>query len=172
MILFLLSHDVLRQLLRNLGYEVTGARTDPGAGLACSSGRWECDVADVQGGTTAGGIRPGAIAVTVGIVLSCLTGMRARDDALQFDPALPPESGTSASASTTGDPGRRHTGGGSRAGQLPLRSRIAPIKILVRDKTRVLAPGMPAELRLEPKPAPAPITVRSQQHAAARSWRS
>ncbi len=30
----------------------------------------------------------------------------------------------------------------------------SPIKILVRDQTPVLAPGMRAEFRLEPKPAP------------------
>jgi trehalose/maltose hydrolase-like predicted phosphorylase len=51
----------------------------------------QSDVADVQGGTTGEGIHLGAMAGTVDLVLRCLTGMRARGQVLQFDPAMPPE---------------------------------------------------------------------------------
>jgi trehalose/maltose hydrolase-like predicted phosphorylase len=51
----------------------------------------QSDVADVQGGTTGEGIHLGAMAGTVDLVLRCLTGMRARGQVLQFDPAMPPQ---------------------------------------------------------------------------------
>ena len=155
MLLFLLSRDELRELLRNLGYEVTDAqltqtvayyldrtahgstlsgvvsawvlaRTDPGRRGASSLGALESDVADVQGGTTAEGIHLGAMAGTVDIVLRCLTGMRARGDALQFDPALPPEvKQLRFSVHYRGHRVDDHAGRGSRVGQLPPRPRIA-----------------------------------------------
>ena len=59
MILFLLSRDELRQLLRSLGHEVTGARTDPGQAWHVRPAAGNADVADVQGGTTAGASTPG-----------------------------------------------------------------------------------------------------------------
>ncbi|HEY2130354.1 MAG TPA: HAD-IA family hydrolase [Streptosporangiaceae bacterium] len=120
MLLFLLSRDGLRELLRNLGYQVSEAqlartvayylaRTAHGSTLSGVVSAWVLvwldpaqawrffvrallsDVADVQGGTTAEGIHLGAMAGTVDVVLLCLTGMRAHGDVLRFDPALPPE---------------------------------------------------------------------------------
>ena len=120
MLLLLLSRDGLRELLRNLGNEVTNAHlartlayyldrtahgstlsgvvsawvlawTDPAQAWRFLFGVLESDVADVQGGTTAEGIHLGAMAGTLDIVLLRLTGMRAHGDTLRFDPALPPQ---------------------------------------------------------------------------------
>src|SRR5688500_17594170 len=120
MLLFLLSRDERRELLAQLGYEVSDEqlartvtyhleRTSHGSTLSGVVSAWilaryepeeawrylqhalESDVSDVQGGTTAEGIHLGAMAGTVDIVLRCLTGMRARGEVLRFDPALPPE---------------------------------------------------------------------------------
>ncbi len=120
MLLFLLSRDELRDLLKNLGYQVSDdqldrtvtyhlehtshgstlsgvvsawvlARHEPEQAWQFLLGALESDVADVQGGTTAEGIHLGAMAGTVDIVLRCLTGMQARGEVLRFDPALPPE---------------------------------------------------------------------------------
>ncbi|WP_345612510.1 HAD-IA family hydrolase [Pseudonocardia adelaidensis] len=120
MLLFLLSRDELRGLLRSLGYDVSPEqlarsvryhldRTSHGSTLSGVVSAWvmaryqpeqawrflqhalESDVADVQGGTTAEGIHLGAMAGTVDIVLRCLTGMRALGPVLRFEPALPPE---------------------------------------------------------------------------------
>ena len=181
MLLLLLSRDGLRELLRNLGYEVTNAqltrtvayyldrtahgstlsgvvsawvlaRTDPGQAWRFLSGVLESDVFDVQGGTTAEGIHLGAMAGTLDMVMLCLSGMRAGGDVLRFDPALPPEiehlrfsvhyRGHRVEISLAED----HMSVSSRPG------RASPIKILVRDETRVLAPGMQVEFRLERKP--------------------
>ena len=183
MLLFLLSGDGLRALLRNLGYEVTDAqlartvayylertadgstlsgvvsawvlaRTDPGQAWRFFVQALESDVADVQGGTTAEGIHLGAMAGTVDIVLLCLTGMRAAGDALRFDPALPPEvknlrfsvhyRGHRVDVTLAED----HLSVTSRPG------RASPIKIVVRDETRVLEPGTRADFRLARKPPP------------------
>jgi alpha,alpha-trehalase len=120
MLLFLLSRDELRELLGQLGYEVSEEqlartvtyyleRTSHGSTLSGVVSAWvlaryepeqawqflmralESDVADVQGGTTAEGIHLGAMAGTVDLVLRCLTGLRARGEVLWFDPALPPQ---------------------------------------------------------------------------------
>jgi alpha,alpha-trehalase len=120
MLLYLLSRDELRELLADLGYEVTEeqlartvdyylARTSHGSTLSSVVTAWvlarydpdeawlfleralQSDIADVQGGTTAEGIHLGAMAGTVDLVLRCLTGLRARGEVLRFDPAIPPE---------------------------------------------------------------------------------
>ncbi len=120
MLLFVLSRDELRGLMRGLGYEVTDdqlartvayylartsngstlsaivstwvlARTDPKAAWKFLNTALESDIADVQGGTTAEGIHLGAMAGTVDLVQRRLTGMRAQGRTLRFDPALPPE---------------------------------------------------------------------------------
>jgi trehalose/maltose hydrolase-like predicted phosphorylase/beta-phosphoglucomutase-like phosphatase (HAD superfamily) len=120
MLLFLLSRNELRDLLADLGYEVTGdqlartvnyylERTSHGSTLSGVVSAWvlsryqpghawqfllgalESDVADVQGGTTAEGIHLGAMAGTVDVVFRCLTGLRARGEVLRFDPTPPPE---------------------------------------------------------------------------------
>ena len=120
MLLFLLSRDELRELLRGLGYEVSEdqlartvayylARTAHGSTLSNVVNTWvvarsdpeqawqfllralQSDVADVQGGTTAEGIHLGAMAGTVDIVQRRFAGMRAQGATLRFDPALPRE---------------------------------------------------------------------------------
>ncbi len=80
--------------------------------------------------------------------------MRASGDALQFDPALPPEvkqlrfsvhyRGHRVDVTLAED----QVSVSCRPGRAP------PIKILVRDETRVLAPGMQAQFRLKRQPAP------------------
>jgi trehalose/maltose hydrolase-like predicted phosphorylase/beta-phosphoglucomutase-like phosphatase (HAD superfamily) len=120
MLLFLLTRDELRELLRGLGYEVSEdqldrtvayylERTSHGSTLSGVVSAWvlarsdpeqawrflmralESDVADVQGGTTAEGIHLGAMAGSVDIVQRCLTGIQPSGEMLRFDPALPPE---------------------------------------------------------------------------------
>jgi trehalose/maltose hydrolase-like predicted phosphorylase/beta-phosphoglucomutase-like phosphatase (HAD superfamily) len=184
MLLFLLSRDELRELLRGLGYEVTEeqlvrtvdyylertadgstlsgvvsawvlARLDPGQAWRFLLGALESDVADVQGGTTAEGIHLGAMAGTVDIVLRCFTGMRARGGTLRFDPALPPEvKHLRFSAHYRGH--RVEIVLAEDHMSVSSRpGRASPIKILVRGETRELAPGMRTEFPLARKP-PAP----------------
>jgi trehalose/maltose hydrolase-like predicted phosphorylase/beta-phosphoglucomutase-like phosphatase (HAD superfamily) len=179
MLLFLLSEDELRDLLRDLGYEVTHDqlmrtisyymdRTTDGSTLSGVVSAWVLarlnpptswrsyvdalgsDVFDTQGGTTAEGIHLGAMAGSVDIVLRCFTGLRARGDCLEFDPALPSDirqlrfsihyrghrlklSVNSHEMSVSARPGR-----------------AAPITISVLGQTRVLAPGRRAEFDLAP----------------------
>jgi trehalose/maltose hydrolase-like predicted phosphorylase/beta-phosphoglucomutase-like phosphatase (HAD superfamily) len=118
MLLFLLSRDELRDLLRGLGYEVSAdqiirtvryylERTSHGSTLSGVVTAWvlarhdpeqawpfvldalESDIADAQGGTTAEGIHLGAMAGTIDILQRGLSGMRPRGEILRFDPALP-----------------------------------------------------------------------------------
>jgi trehalose/maltose hydrolase-like predicted phosphorylase/beta-phosphoglucomutase-like phosphatase (HAD superfamily) len=120
MLLFLMPGDELRELLADLGYEVTEdqlartvnyylERTSHGSTLSGVVSAWvlsryqprhawqfllgalESDIADSQGGTTAEGIHLGAMAGTVDVVFRCLTGLQARGEVLRFEPALPPE---------------------------------------------------------------------------------
>jgi trehalose/maltose hydrolase-like predicted phosphorylase/beta-phosphoglucomutase-like phosphatase (HAD superfamily) len=181
MLLFLLSRDELRELLGNLGYEVTAdqlartvsyhlAHTSHGSTLSQVVSAWvlaryepeqawqfllhalESDIADVQGGTTAEGIHLGAMAGTVDIVLRCLTGMRARGEVLRFEPALPPE----VKELTFSVHYRGHRIDVALAeGQMEVSSRpggAAPIKILVHDETIELDPGAQHEFSLEHRP--------------------
>ncbi|MGZ6863453.1 MAG: glycoside hydrolase family 65 protein, partial [Blastococcus sp.] len=177
MLLFLLSRDELRELLRNLGYEMSTdqlartvthhlERTSHGSTLSGVVTAWvlaryqpeeawrflqqalQSDVADVQGGTTAEGVHLGAMAGTVDIVLRCLTGMRARGPVLRFDPALPPE----VKQLKFSVHYRGHRIDVSLApDHMRLGSRpgvAAPISVLVRDQTVELAPGQEREVSL------------------------
>ncbi len=179
MLLFVLSREELRVLMRGLGYEITDeqlartvdyylARTSNGSTLSAIVSTWvlartdpktawkflntalESDIADVQGGTTAEGIHLGAMAGTVDLVQRRLTGMRAQGRTLRFDPALPPEV--------------KHLRysvhyRGHRIelvlaeGTMTLTSRPStapPISVAVRDRTVELAPGETAEFALAP----------------------
>jgi trehalose/maltose hydrolase-like predicted phosphorylase/beta-phosphoglucomutase-like phosphatase (HAD superfamily) len=177
MLLFLLSRDELRELLRNLGYEMSTdqlartvthhlERTSHGSTLSGVVTAWvlaryqpeeawrflqqalQSDVADVQGGTTAEGVHLGAMAGTVDIVLRCLTGMRARGPVLRFDPALPPE----VKQLKFSVHYRGHRIDVALApDHMRLGSRpgvAAPISVLVRDQTVELAPGQEREVSL------------------------
>jgi trehalose/maltose hydrolase-like predicted phosphorylase len=178
MLLFLLSRDELRELLRNLGYEVTQDqlgrtvtyymdRTSHGSTLSGVVHAWvlarldpeqawrflvqalESDIADVQGGTTAEGIHLGAMAGTVDVVQRCLTGMRAGGKVLRFDPALPPEIKQLRFSV-------HYRGHRIEVMLAEDRIRISsrpgsarPIKILVRDELIELQPGAQTEFQLE-----------------------
>jgi alpha,alpha-trehalase len=178
MMLFLLSRDELREVLANLGYEVSAEqlartvtyyleRTSHGSTLSGVVSAWvlaryqpeqawrflqhalESDVADVQGGTTAEGIHLGAMAGTVDLVLRCLTGMRARGPVLRFDPALPPE----VKQLRFSVHYRGHRIDVELAeDHMRLGSRpgpARPIQVLVHDQTVELAPGQEREVALE-----------------------
>jgi trehalose/maltose hydrolase-like predicted phosphorylase len=177
MLLFLLSRNELREILRNLGYDVTAEqltrtvhyyldRTTDGSTLSGVVSAWvlsrldpaqawrsyidalQSDVSDVQGGTTAEGIHLGAMAGTIDIVLRCFTGMRAQGGTLRFDPALPAE----VKHIKFSVHYRDHRVEVSLAQDLmSVTSRPgngSPIKILVRGETRELAPGTHADFAL------------------------
>jgi trehalose/maltose hydrolase-like predicted phosphorylase len=183
MLLILLSPDGLRELLRRLGYQVTSAqltrtvayylkRTAHGSTLSEAVSAWvlarteprqawrfflkvlESDIGDVQGGTTAEGIHLGAMAGTLDIAVLCFTGMRAHGQTLRFDPALPPEvRHLRFSVHYRGHRievflSKEHMSVRSRP------CRAAPIKILVRSRSRELAPGTQEQFRLGSTQAP------------------
>jgi trehalose/maltose hydrolase-like predicted phosphorylase len=181
MLLFLLPSVELRELLADLGYEVTEdqlsrtvayhlARTSHGSTLSGVVSAWvlarddpeqawrylqqalESDIADVQGGTTAEGIHLGAMAGTVDIVLRCLTGMGAQGEVLRFDPALPPQIKELRFSVHY----RSHRIDVVLAeDRMRLSSRpgnAPPIKILIRDELVELAPDGQAERRFNARP--------------------
>ena len=181
MLLFLLSRDELRELLAELGYQVSAdqlartvtyylERTSHGSTLSGVVSAWvlaryepeqawqfllralESDIADVQGGTTAEGIHLGAMAGTVDIVLRCLTGMRARGPVLRFEPALPPQ--VKQLKFSVHYRGHRIDVELAEA-LVRLSSRpggAQPIQVLVHDQTIELAPGQEREVALECEP--------------------
>ena len=110
------------------------------------------DLHDVQGGTTAEGIHLGAMAGTVDIVLRCLTGLRARGEALRFDPALPPQ----VKQLRFSVHYRHHRLDVTLAeDRLQVSSRPGegrPIQIHVQDETIHLVPGARHEFSLEQRP--------------------
>ena len=178
MLLFLLSRDELRDLLADLGYQVSEEqlartvtyyleRTSHGSTLSGVVSAWvlaryepeeaweflmralNSDVSDVQGGTTAEGIHLGAMAGTVDIVLRCLTGMRARGPVLRFDPALPPK--VKQLRFSVHYRGHR-IDVELVEDRLRLRSRpgrAQPIQVLVRDEMVELGPGEEREVPLD-----------------------
>jgi trehalose/maltose hydrolase-like predicted phosphorylase/beta-phosphoglucomutase-like phosphatase (HAD superfamily) len=181
MLVYLLSRAELRELLGQLGYEVTEEqlartvtyyleRTSHGSTLSGVVSAWvlaryqpeeawqfllhalESDVADVQGGTTAEGIHLGAMAGTVDIVLRCLTGMRARGPVLRFEPALPPK----VKQLHFSVHYRGHRIDVELAeDHMRLGSRpgpAQPIQVLIHDQTVELAPGQEREISLEGTP--------------------
>jgi trehalose/maltose hydrolase-like predicted phosphorylase/beta-phosphoglucomutase-like phosphatase (HAD superfamily) len=181
MLLFLLSPGELRDLLAGLGYQVSEEqlartvtyyleRTSHGSTLSGVVSAWvlaryepeqawrflmralESDVADVQGGTTAEGIHLGAMAGTVDVVLRCLTGLRARGEALWFDPALPPQ----VKRVKFSIHYRHHRlDVALTEDQLQISSRPGegrPIQVHVHDQTIRLVPGARHEFSLERRP--------------------
>jgi trehalose/maltose hydrolase-like predicted phosphorylase len=181
MLLFLLSRWELRELLRDLGYEVTEdqlartvsyylertthgstlsgvvtswvlARMDPEEAWRSLTQALESDVADIQGGTTAEGIHLGAMAGTVDIVQRCLTGMRARREVLRFEPSLPPE--VKQLRFSVHYHGQRIEVMLAED-HMRVRSRpgaAPPIKLLVRDDLVELRPGAQHEFELVHRP--------------------
>jgi len=118
MLFYLLSPEELAGLFRHLGYpwdpgsipstaEYYMARTSNGSTLSAMVHAWvmarsspdqalelflealRCDVADVQGGTTAEGIHLGAMAGTIDVLLRCFAGVELRDDVLWLNPSWP-----------------------------------------------------------------------------------
>lgn len=181
MLLFLLSRDELRELLRGLGYEVSEdqlvrtisyylARTAHGSTLSNVVNTWvvarsnpgeawqfllralRSDVADVQGGTTAEGIHLGAMAGTVDIVQRRFAGLRAQGPTLRFDPALPSE--VKQVRFSVHYRGHRIEVM-LTADHMSVTSRpgsALPIKVLVRDRVVDLAAGAQAEFALDHRP--------------------
>lgn len=120
MIFYLFSAEEQADIFQHLGYEFLPeqipqnihyylSRTSHGSTLSAVTHAWvlarsdrqrswelfrnalECDVNDVQGGTTREGIHLGAMAGTVDIVQRCYTGLEMRDEVLWFNPRLPDE---------------------------------------------------------------------------------
>ena len=187
MLLFLLSRDELRELLRNLGYNVTAAqlertvryyleRTTDGSTLSGVVSAWvlarldpeqawrsyvaalESDVADVQGGTTAEGIHLGAMAGTIDMALRCFTGMRAHGETLMFDPALPPDIRHLRFSVHYRGHRVEVALAKDRMSVSTRPGRASPIKICVRAEIRELEPGMQAEFQLARTGTSAAIT--------------
>jgi trehalose/maltose hydrolase-like predicted phosphorylase len=69
------------------------ARRDLGQSFAALCEALRSDVDDTQGGTSAEGVHIGAMAGTVDLIERCYPGLTIRDDAVWFDPAVPPELG-------------------------------------------------------------------------------
>lgn len=120
MLLYLFSADELREILRSLGYEFAPEsiprtveyyreRSSHGSTLSSVVHSWveargdrarswgflvealECDLADVQGGTTHTGVHLGAMAGSIDMVTRCYTGLELRNGMLWLHPVLPPE---------------------------------------------------------------------------------
>jgi trehalose/maltose hydrolase-like predicted phosphorylase/beta-phosphoglucomutase-like phosphatase (HAD superfamily) len=177
MLLFLLSRNELREILRNLGYDVTAdqltrtvhyyldrttdgstlsgvvsalvlSRLDPAQAWRSYIAALQSDVSDVQGGTTAEGIHLGAMAGTIDIVLRCFTGMRAQGGTLRFDPAMPAEVKHIRFSVHYRDHRIEVSLGQDLMSVTSRPGNAPPIKILVRGQTRELAPGMHADFAL------------------------
>ncbi len=115
MLLYLLSAEKLGMLLHRLGYgwspdrvpdtiDYYLARTSNGSTLSAVVNAWvlaranrehafdeyldalRCDIADVQGGTTAEGIHLTAMAGTLDLLQRCFAGVETRDDVLWLNP--------------------------------------------------------------------------------------
>ncbi|MET1039430.1 MAG: glycosyl hydrolase family 65 protein [Acidimicrobiales bacterium] len=122
MLLYLFSPREVGELFDRLGYVVDEAcldrtidyylkRTSNGSTLSQVVHAWvvarrdlaqsfdalcdalRSDLDDSQGGTTAEGVHIGAMAGTVDLIERCYTGLTIHDDAVWFDPAVPPELG-------------------------------------------------------------------------------
>ena len=110
-----------------------------------------CDVADVQGGTTAEGIHLGAMAGTVDLVQRCYTGLETREDVLWLDPSLPEElDGLEFDVRYRG-----HWGINLHLTPTTLRVRLAasdaaPITVGVNGQLAELNPGGTREFPLQP----------------------
>jgi trehalose/maltose hydrolase-like predicted phosphorylase/beta-phosphoglucomutase-like phosphatase (HAD superfamily) len=118
MLFFLFSHDELRRLFTQLGYEYTEdkarktieyyeRRTSHGSTLSFvthagvlagidEQSSWErflvaleSDIGDIQGGTTKEGIHLGVMAGTLDLVQRAYLGAEIRGDVLHFDPTVP-----------------------------------------------------------------------------------
>ena len=118
MLFYLLSAEELAGLFHHLGYawdpgsiprtaEYYMARTSNGSTLSAVVHAWvmargnqnralelfiealRCDIADVQGGTTAEGIHLAAMAGTVDVLMRCFAGVELRGDVLWLNPSWP-----------------------------------------------------------------------------------
>ncbi|HJT95481.1 MAG TPA: trehalose-phosphatase [Mycobacterium sp.] len=118
MLLYLLSSDELRELLKRLGYDFAPdqipqtvdyymSRTSHGSTLSGVVHAWvlaranrdrameffqqvlKSDVADIQGGTTSEGIHLAAMAGSVDLVQRCFSGLEIREDRIVLSPHWP-----------------------------------------------------------------------------------
>ncbi len=117
MLFFLFSHEELRRLLRQLGYELSQeaarrtidyyerrtshgstlsfvthagvlARIDPESSWQRFLVALESDIGDVQGGTTQEGIHLGVMSGTLDLLQRAYLGTEIHDDVLSFDPVM------------------------------------------------------------------------------------
>lgn len=178
MLFYLLPAEELSDILTTLGYaydplmiprtiEYYLARTSHGSTLSAVVHAWvlarsgrpaswdffqealDSDLHDVQGGTTAEGIHLAAMAGSIDLLQRCFTGIETRQDALHFDPRLPPE---------LGQLGLRLQYRGHRGIEVhctPRRLRLAlprseesPIRVAVRAEEVTLGPGQHWETEL------------------------
>lgn len=177
MLFYLLSPDIVRDLLAGLGYELTdeaidrtvdyyAARTSHGSTLSRVVHAWllarrdpeaawslfvealESDVRDIQGGTTREGVHLGVMGGTVDLVRRGYLGLEMRDGTLAFDPRLP----SRIRELRYGVCFRGQWVDVAVAdGRLTVRNRAsgeAPLPVRLRERTALLAPGEEAELEL------------------------
>ena len=177
MLFYLLSPDIVRDLLAGLGYELTdeaidrtvdyyAARTSHGSTLSRVVHAWllarrdpeaawslfvealESDVHDIQGGTTREGVHLGVMGGTVDLVRRGYLGLETRDGTLAFDPRLPSRIRELRYSLSFGG---RWVDVSVADGRLTVRNRAsggAPLTVRLRKRTAVLAPGDEAGLEL------------------------
>ncbi len=185
MLLYLLSAEELSSLLHRLGYSWSPdripdtidyylARTSNGSTLSAVVNAWvlaranraraldeyvdalRCDIADVQGGTTAEGIHLTAMAGTIDVLQRCFAGVETRGDVLWLNPCWSRRLGTIEFAI-------RYRGHlitliiddhivvvSSGPGKLP------PVRVGCRGQVRELHDGQTLEFQVLPPPAQDP----------------
>jgi len=183
MLLYLLSAEELRDLLRHMGYRLPPealpamvdfytARTSHGSTLSRIVHAWvsarvdrrrawslftealQADLADTQGGTTREGVHLGAMAATTDLVLRCFAGLETRDNLLWLHPVLPPEL-TRATFVVTYRGQQVRVELTPRLARLRLRMCAAdPINVCVEGHRATLHPGQVFEVPLINPPHP------------------
>ncbi|TFD75863.1 beta-phosphoglucomutase family hydrolase [Cryobacterium psychrophilum] len=170
MLLYLFSAEELRGLLHDMGYafppetvvrtvDFYRARSTHGSTLSSVVHSWvearrdraqswnfllqalECDLGDVQTGSTHEGIHLGAMAGSVDMIVRCYTGLEIRNDMLWLHPALPDELGSvDFMINYREQPLRLHlTPGTLRLHLLP--GGVTPIRVRVEGQKATLSPG-------------------------------
>jgi trehalose 6-phosphate phosphatase len=190
MLFYLLSADVLGDVLAQLGYrwdcalipknvDYYLARTSHGSTLSAVVHAWvlarghrehaieyftealESDVADVQGGTTAEGIHLAAMAGSLDVLQRCFAGVETRNDTLFLNPCWPTQLGTLTFAMRY----REHTltlrVTGRRVTVSADAGPLAPVRLSCRGSEVLLSPGGTATFPADPMPT-AQATVRAE----------
>lgn len=177
MLLYLFSAEELRGLLDDMGYAFPPeavvrtvafylARSTHGSTLSNVVHSWvearrdraqswsfllqalECDLGDVQTGSTHEGIHLGAMAGSIDMIVRCYTGLEIRDDMLWLHPALPDELGSiDFMINYREQPIRLHlTPSTLRMHLLP--GGATPIRVRVEGQEATLSPGQAGSFAL------------------------